>query len=75
MIVIAPVFEDVVSNTIPAITITTGAERGVKLASNFLCGTKNKTCLQNILQVVENDRNATPNQRKPTKASENWFLY
>ena len=47
------------------------AERGVKLASDFLCGTKNETCFQNILQVVENDRNATPNQRKPTKASEN----
>ena len=66
---------DTTSSKTGAITITTGAERGVKLASNFLCGTKNKTCFQNILQVVENDRNATPNQRKPTKASENWFLY
>ena len=50
------------------------AERGVKLASDFLSGAKKETSFQNILQVVENHRKSLPNQRKPKQSSKNWFL-
>ena len=44
--------------------VNDSAERGVKLASDFLSGARQEENLQNILQVVENDRRNLPNQRK-----------
>jgi len=40
------------------------AERGVKLAQDFLETSKSEASYQNILQVVEHDRKKQPNQRK-----------
>ena len=45
------------------------AERGVKLTSDFLSGARKEENLQNILQVVENDRRNLPNQRKRKRPS------
>ena len=44
--------------------VNDGTERGVKLAYDFVDGVKKENNLQNILQVVENDRNMVPNQIK-----------
>ena len=41
-----------------------GAERGVKLSHDYICMAKKEGNLQSILQVVENERNIIPNQRK-----------
>lgn len=50
------------------------AERGVKLASEFLSATRCESSFQNVLQVVENDRHALPNQRNIKIQPKNWFL-
>ena len=54
------------------------AERGVKLGHSFLDRAKIESNYQNILQVVENDRKAKPNQRHNQKTkkepTDNWFL-
>ena len=54
--------------------VNDAAERGVKLAYDFLEGAKTEENLQKILQVVENDRNITPDQRKRVKKSKCWHL-
>ena len=55
--------------------VNDSAERGVKLANDFLVNAKREENCQNILQVVENDRNRIPNQRKYTKLeSKKWYL-
>ena len=54
--------------------VNDAAERGVKLAYDFLDGAKSEENLQKILQVVENDRNMIPNQRKRMKKSKCWHL-
>jgi hypothetical protein len=43
--------------------VNDAAERGVKLASDFLPKAKVEEKYQNVLQVVENDRHSRPNQR------------
>ena len=55
--------------------VNDGAERGVKLAHNFLDAAKTNKNFQNILQVVENDRKSVPNQRKRKVQSKTWFLH
>ena len=54
--------------------VNDGAERGVKLAYDFLDSSKKEENLQNVLQVVENDRNLVPNQRKRKLSSGRWSL-
>ncbi|KAG8198493.1 hypothetical protein JTE90_017359 [Oedothorax gibbosus] len=46
------------------------AERGVKLSSDFLAASKGEDHYQNVLQVVEKDRQQQPNLRKRKKDSE-----
>ncbi len=54
------------------------AERGLKLGHAFRDMVKIEANYQNILQVVENDRKAKPNQRSSQKSkqepADNWFL-
>ena len=54
--------------------VNDAAERGVKLCSDFITSARKEGNLQNILQVVENNRNRVPNQRKRQKASKCWYL-
>ena len=54
--------------------VNDAAERGVKLCHDFLDTAKKEANLQNILQVVENARNALPNQRKRKLPTKRWFL-
>ena len=53
------------------------AERGVKLATNFVDTTRSHKHLQNILQVVENDRQRNPNLRvkKYLMKYRHWYMY
>ena len=44
--------------------VNDGAERGVKLSRDYICEAKKEGNLQSILQVVENEGNIIPNQRK-----------
>ena len=53
--------------------VNDSAERGVKLCHDFLTTAKKNDNLQNILQVVENNRNQLPNQRKRTASSKIGF--
>ena len=55
-------------------TVNDLAERGVKLASDFLSVSKTEKHYQNALQVVENERSRVPNQRKARKTSKSWYL-
>src|SRR6218665_225947 len=50
--------------------INDGAERGVKLSSDFLSASKNEGYYQDVLQVVEQDRHRQPNLRKRKQTSE-----
>ena len=54
--------------------VNDAAERGVKLGSDFLDRSKREDNFQNILQIVENNRNKLPNQRKRQMQTQNWFL-
>ena len=58
--------------------VNDSAERGVKLAHDFLGSSRKEGNLQNILQVVENERKRLPKQRKRKVEDENgdknWFL-
>ena len=54
--------------------VNDSAERGVKLASDFLSTAQIEQRYQNILQVVENDRNSEPNLRCRKIKSKSWFL-
>ena len=49
-------------------------ERGVKLCHDFLQVSTQENRLQKVLQVVENNRNAVPNQRKRKIESKAWFI-
>ena len=55
-------------------TVNDLAERGVKLASDFLSVSKTEKHYQNALQVIENERSRVPNQRKARKTSKSWYL-
>ena len=55
-------------------TVNDMAERGVKLASDFISAAKIESRYQNVLQVVENERVRLPNQRKRKKISNSWHL-
>ena len=54
--------------------VNDGAERGVKLAYEFLDSSKKEENLQNVLQTVENDRSLIPNQRNRNLTSGRWSL-
>ena len=54
--------------------VNDAAERGVKLCSDFLDTARKEVNLQNILQVVENNRNKIPDQRKRKLSPKNWYL-
>ena len=54
--------------------VNDGAERGVKLAYDFIDSSKKEDNFQNILQTVENDRRLIPNQRKRKLTSKGWSL-
>ena len=54
--------------------VNDGAERGVKLAYDFIGSSKKEDNFQNILQTVENDRRLIPNQRKRKLTSKGWSL-
>ena len=54
--------------------VNDSAERGVKLCSDFLTKAKTNPKFQNVLQVVENNRNEIPNQRLKKEQSKNWFV-
>jgi len=55
--------------------VNDSAERGVKLCHDFLDSARNEARLQNVLQVVENDRASNLNQRfKHQKEEKRWFL-
>ena len=52
--------------------VNDAAERGAKLCSDLLSSARKEGNLQNVLQVVENNRKRVPDQRK--KQSECWYL-
>ena len=54
--------------------VNDSAERGVKLCYDFIDSARKEGNLQNILQVVENNRNKLPDQRKRKLVSKNWYL-
>ena len=54
--------------------VNDGAERGVKLAYDYIGSSKKEDNFQNILQTVENDRRLLPNQRKRKLTSKGWSL-
>jgi hypothetical protein len=52
------------------------AERGVRLAADFLNRAQFEDRFQNVLQVVENDRKLLQDQRKRGNSNkETWFLH
>ena len=53
---------DAAVKTVPV--VNDGAERGVKISSDFLEDARKEEIYQNILQVAENDTDLVPNQRK-----------
>ena len=56
--------------------VNDSAERGVKLAYDFLASSRKEQHYQNVLQVVEIDRAKIPNQRKRTSdGGKEWFMY
>lgn len=56
------------------LVVNDAAERGVKLANDFIDSAKIEKNYQTILQVVENDRHLKPNQRKKDVKSKSWYL-
>ena len=54
--------------------VNDAAERGVKLCHDFLDSARKEDRLQDILQVVENDRSANPNQRRKNNTEKKWYL-
>lgn len=56
--------------------VNDGAERGVKICSDFLESSKNEVYFQNVLQVVENYQKVRPNIRKKKEDQKdgNWYL-
>ena len=56
--------------------VNDSAERGVKLASDFIGSAHTAAKYEMVLQVVENHRHQMPNQREKHKLErKNWFLY
>ena len=55
-------------------TVNDLAERGVKLASDFLSVSKTEKHYQNALQVIENERSRVSNQREAKTTSKSWYL-
>ena len=56
--------------------VNDSAERGVRLAADYLSRTQIESKYQNVLQVVENDSHLVPDQRHRSWSStrETWFL-
>ena len=54
--------------------VNDSAERGVKLANDFLKSAKCEEKYQQILQVVENSRHSLPDQRNRKLETKSWFL-
>ena len=54
--------------------VNDGAERGVKLAYDYIGSSKKEDNFQNILQTVESDRRLLPNQHKRKLTSKGWSL-
>jgi len=55
--------------------VNDAAERGVKLAHDFLPSAQLEERYQNVLQVAENARKALPNQRnRKVNSAGTWFL-
>ena len=56
--------------------VNDSAERGVRLAADYLTRTQIKSKYQNVLQVVEKDRHLVADQRYRSQSStrETWFL-
>jgi hypothetical protein len=52
------------ANVRAANVVNDGAERGVKLASDFVDTARDDKHFQNVLQVVEEDRKAVPDLRR-----------
>jgi len=52
------------ANVLALNVINDCAERGVKLSSDFLASARTEQHYQNVLQVVEQDRQRQPNIRK-----------
>ena len=59
-----PEFEEAKATIQSLPVINDSAERGVKLASDFLHNARKEANLQNLLQVVEKNRKDKPDQRK-----------
>ena len=56
------------------LVVNDAAERGVKLAHDFVDAAKSEGKYQNILQVVENSRAEKPDQRSKKVTAKRWFL-
>ena len=56
------------------LVVNDAAERGVKLAYDFVDAAKSEGRYQNILQVVENSRAEKPDQRSKKTTAKRWFL-
>ena len=56
--------------------VNDSAERGVRLAADYLTRTQIESKYQNVLQVVEKDRHLVADQRYRSQSStrETWFL-
>ena len=54
--------------------VNDGAERGVKLAYDYIGSSKKEDNFQNILQTVENDSRLLPNQREIKLTPKGWSL-
>ena len=56
--------------------VNDSAERGVRLAADYLSRTQIKSKYQNVLQVVEKECHLVPDQRHRSWSStrETWFL-
>ena len=54
--------------------VNNSAERGVKLCSDFVGTSKKENKFQDIIQVVENNRNMLPNQRKRHLEPIRWYI-
>jgi len=55
--------------------VNEGAERGIKLAYDFLDVARKNSNFQDILQIIENDRHLLSNQKgKPKINSQTWFI-
>lgn len=56
------------------LVVNDAAERGVKLAYDFLDTAKSEGRFQDVLQVVENSRSEKPDQRRNESTPKRWYL-